>query len=663
VGGVSNSLVVLLLAAWFVATANSRGQPSFPTNGLYAHYPFHAGLRDESPAATNALALRTLWAADRRASVDSQSICFRRVVSTNDSYVRTNLAALLMAGPPLDEPTVSSFRYGNRYSISAWLKPDVGSEGVWFFSPRLGRSTLQRETNGWAISWSLDLKAETSPNSVESYIPQLDVSAAEFTAFAKAAGAPGPWHHLVLVEDKPGSIHDRSVPGSMSLYVDGRLAKAAQFPIHRGSLSFYRPLEMAFGCTVRWEPLPPRDPYASPPGYSGSIDDIRIYRRPLDAAEVRALYETERLPIASAHLLPGLAPGRLRLVTGIRPGSTFRFESSADLLKWAVHEPDAVAQPEGWVLDVPAVAPRSFFRLRDVRELMVDSPIILREPEPAVLPLGQPLTLGGAAAGEEPLQYRWLHKGTPVAGGVGPSLKIARTDRSHGGLYSLVVSNRLGVAQTRSVLVQIGVPPSVQSGPTDLTVLYPINPNNPGRRSIYMPPEYKVGRANSLQVVAAGDPPLSHFWRGDGILTTPGGPDLLVKLDRGPFTTSSSQIVPTDLSLGGPSIFQAVVTNLFGRATSQVATVTILGAPRITSEGPDLKVPVGGRGMLRVSVDGTPTFLCRWFRNGEAATEPVNFEVRKPGAVELQVSALGDYQFLAANAYGYVRSRIFKVTR
>ena len=670
-GGVSNSLVMLLLAAWFVAAASSRGQSGFLTNGLYAHYPFHAGVRDESPAGTNALAVRTLWAADRRASIDSRSVYFRRVVSTNADDVLTNLAALVFGGPPLGEPTATSFRYGHRYSLSAWLKPDLDCQGIWYLAAELGQSSIRRETNGWSISWTLGLKAEVSPNSVEWYVPQLDISAAEFASLAKAAGAAGPWHHLVLVEDKAGSILDRALPGSMSLYVDGRLAKTAQFTVHRASLARYRPLEFALGCQAGWTapPLPPSPPedrsvYTRPPGYSGLIDDVRVYSRPLTAAEVRALYDVERIPVASARLLPGAAPGWLRLVTGIRPGSTFRFETSTDLLKWVVQEPETYAGPEGLDLEFPVGGPRGFFRLREVRESVVDLPVIAREPEPVVRAIGQPVTLSAAAVGEEPLRYRWLRDGVPVVGGSGPSLQIPSVDRLHAGSYSLVVSNRFGLAQTRSVQLQVGLPPSIRSGPTDVTLLFPVNSGDLDRRYFYLPPEYKVGRTNSLQVSVTGDPPLSHFWRGDGILTTAGGPDLLVKVDRGPFATSPSGIVPTELPIGGPSFFQAIVTNLFGRATSQVATVRILGAPRITGEAPaELKLPVSGSVRIWVRFDGTPTFLCRWFRDGVNVSEPGPFEVLKPGEISLQVSVPGNYQFQAANDYGWIRSRFIKVIR
>lgn len=86
--------------------------------------------------------------------------------------------------------------------------------------------------------------------------------------------ADGKWHHVaaVVLKDDPPNLYD-----SVKLYVDGKPAK-----IHDIGLLDLWPLDTGDELDV-----------TIGRGFTGSIDEVRLYDRPLSAEEILALFETK----------------------------------------------------------------------------------------------------------------------------------------------------------------------------------------------------------------------------------------------------------------------------------------------------------------------------------------------------------------------------------
>ena len=695
-GGVRFVVTLLLLHVEFVCAG--LGQSLVSTNGLIAHFPFHNGARNESKVADNAILMRANWAADRRGSLDSRALYFRpgppMVLDSPRGDHSSMGFPLTISGPAVTNVSTFFRYYGRRFTLSAWLKPDEGCDGI-LMQSKVGNLSIKRTTNGWNVALS-----------TFSDRPGLGVTDSEFATISKQAGAPGPWHQLALVEDKEGSLTNKTLPGSLKLFVDGRLAKSVLISTnvlglssewHRGTNESF----WAFFGSAAWPnsvispdpgPIPPGAPTEPAwdtvsPAYAGLMDDLRIYDRALADAEVKALYESERTLAIMSRVVPELTAGRVRLLTGIRPGSEFRLESSTNLIQWGPQETTLLPREEGLGMEIATRDPKRFFRIRDIRESATDKPIIVTQPVRSVGIIGQDLSLEVKVSGETPMSYQWIRVpatgifagklgyGVPIAGATGAKLRFPNAERADTGLYCVAVSNRFSTNLTYSSIVRldIGLPPKILSGPADVDVMYKTDPSN--RKLWLSPPTFTKGNSRSLQVSATGDAPLGHEW-WEGPSTgeiwnpqrngQPGDVMWTYHQDAGPFTVSTSYMNPEVAYLNNGSCW-AVVTNLFGRATTDVAVLRFFAQPRILSESPDLSVPKGGSVKLLVDVFGTPKFFARWYRNGVELPSDIDNPVTPVESTTGHMAWVvpwtksGSYHAVVCNAWGCITSRTIKV--
>jgi sugar lactone lactonase YvrE len=78
-------------------------------------------------------------------------------------------------------------------------------------------------------------------------------------------------------------------------------------------------------------------------------------------------------------------------------------------------------------------------------------------PETLQVEVGDPIVLTVKANGTQPLLYQWMKNGQVIENETTSTLSIASAQPSHGGVYSVVVSNDIGdPAVSRSSLVQVG---------------------------------------------------------------------------------------------------------------------------------------------------------------------------------------------------------------
>jgi hypothetical protein len=168
------------------------------------------------------------------------------------------------------------------------------------------------------------------------------------------------------------------------------------------------------------------------------------------------------------------------------------------------------------------------------------SPTIVVQPRGQLVAAGQAVNLQAAASGEGVLSYQWQLNGTNLPGATAPSLLIASAQISSSGDYTLVVTNRLGLINSRLATVTVVEPVTILVQPVSQTV----------------PPGADV----TLSVAASGNPPPTFQWRLNGT-DIPGAvrPTLTV-----------SNVQPTD---GGN--YSVVVASVGGVVSSEIATLLV----------------------------------------------------------------------------------------
>jgi hypothetical protein len=124
---------------------------------------------------------------------------------------------------------------------------------------------------------------------------------------------------------------------------------------------------------------------------------------------------------------------------------------------------------------------------------------------------------------------------------------LTNVQMSQAGGYSVVVSNALAMATSQTATLTVtGGPPMVVTHPTNQTVA--------------------SGSSVTFGVNASGSAPLRYQWRRDVTAIT---------------DATNSILILTNVQLNQAGNYSVMVSNLFGVATSQTATLTVYRAPSL----------------------------------------------------------------------------------
>ncbi len=159
-----------------------------------------------------------------------------------------------------------------------------------------------------------------------------------------------------------------------------------------------------------------------------------------------------------------------------------------------------------------------------------------------------------------------------------------------------------------------------------------------GAPSIVVHPTNRVsfiGGSATLSVTATGAPPLFYRWIKDGV-AVPRGTNRLLNLINLVSTNAGD--------------YAAIVTNAYGSVTSQLASLTLTGAPpSISSQPVDRALCPGGRdSILVVQAGGSPPFTYQWNHNGVSVPNSNTNRFSVSG----NSANLGDYFVVVNNPYG-----------
>ena len=175
-------------------------------------------------------------------------------------------------------------------------------------------------------------------------------------------------------------------------------------------------------------------------------------------------------------------------------------------------------------------------------------PVIAQSPTNQTVAAGSYASFIVVADGTPELSYQWRYEGADLSGQTGNSLALLNVQPTNAGNYSVLVSNAYGsVTSSIATLTVLTYPPTITSQPQD--------------RSIY------VGQAATFAVTATGTAPLRYYWSQNGS-----------NLPNAISATLNLANVQTNAA----GLYQVIVSNAFGVATSRLAQLTVLLPPPCT---------------------------------------------------------------------------------
>ncbi len=225
-----------------------------------------------------------------------------------------------------------------------------------------------------------------------------------------------------------------------------------------------------------------------------------------------------------------------------------------------------------------SIGSASVFRI----QYLPATPAITVNPSGQTIAQGQPVTFNVSATGNAPLSYQWERNTVNIAGANSSSFTIASTSLAdNGARFRCVVTNGFGTATSNDATLTVTAPPNISTNPLDQTVTQ--------------------GQPATFNVSATGSTPLSYQWERNTV-------------NIAGANSSSFTIASTSLADNGAR-FRCVVTNGFGTATSNEATLTVTAPPNISTNPLDQTVTQGQPATFNVSATGSTPLSYQWQRN------------------------------------------------
>ncbi len=265
---------------------------------------------------------------------------------------------------------------------------------------------------------------------------------------------------------------------------------------------------------------------------------------------------------------------------------------------------------------------------------------LLFKPGITLHPVDQAILVGGSVSftvdgsGTAPLTYQWYKGVTPILAATNLTLQLTNLQAADADGYLAVASNPYGSATSSVAVLTVLLPPAITLNPTNQSVVQ--------------------GGATSLASAASGTAPLAYQWFRSVI-----GNQLSVISGA-----TNSQYAITNSQAGDAGNYVVVVTNLYGSATSAVATLTVLLPPTITLNPTNQSAVLGGNVSFVAAVSGTAPFAYQWYKSVisnplSVISGATNSAYSLPTAAALDA---GDYQLVVTNLYGAATSSVATLT-
>lgn len=237
---------------------------------------------------------------------------------------------------------------------------------------------------------------------------------------------------------------------------------------------------------------------------------------------------------------------------------------------------------------------------------------------------GQTATFSVVAGGIAPFTYQWRKDGVNLSdsadyqGTTTDTLQVLQLTTASTGAYDVVVRNGSGSVTSAAALFTIGASPGFPTQPASLT-------RNPGESATF-------------EVVVTGAQPMTYQWRRDGVPLA---------------GATGATLTVANLRCDERAVFDVIVANPCGSATSAPATLTVRGVPVIVTPPAHATAKPGESTTFGVVADGAPPFSYQWRKDGVPLAGQTGATLTVPN---VQRSDRGWFEVVVANACGSATS-------
>lgn len=253
-------------------------------------------------------------------------------------------------------------------------------------------------------------------------------------------------------------------------------------------------------------------------------------------------------------------------------------------------------------------------------------------PTDAVVVSNANITLRTAVVGTAPISFQWLRDALPLTGETNLILNLTNFLPVNAGAYQLVASNGFGAVTSAVANINLAAAPAITVQP----------PASLGTTN---------GGSVTLSVGVNGSAPLRFQWQKDGFAQ---------------FGLTNNPYVISNLTAGLTGNWRLVVSNLYGRATSDVVNVQIGTPPSFFSAPGNQTLNGLGDVSMQAIAGGSSSFplIFRWYQNSELVfTWVTNNNLGSKYVISNAVPTNGGmYQVVISNFVGSVTSAPFTVT-
>lgn len=252
------------------------------------------------------------------------------------------------------------------------------------------------------------------------------------------------------------------------------------------------------------------------------------------------------------------------------------------------------------------------------------APTVVTQPSAATVTAGNTATFAVGVDGTGPFTFQWRRDGANIVGATSAVITLNNVALPNAGAYSVVVSNSAGTIVSSNAILSVAegsgaLPPGITTQPATLII--------------------PAGGSGFMAVGATGSGPLSYQWSFNGT-AIPGATLPVLSL--------------TSVSGANVGNYTVTVTNSLASATSQVASVILLGAPAITQQPAAVTAVEGSTATFNVTADGS-ALRYQWLLNGQFISGADQASYTTPMLVSANSGAV--YSVIVYNSAGLVASQ------
>lgn len=252
----------------------------------------------------------------------------------------------------------------------------------------------------------------------------------------------------------------------------------------------------------------------------------------------------------------------------------------------------------------------SFVRVR----VLPVKPVIVTNPDSTTVAASAMALFNVVAVGSEPMAYQWYFNQQSIRGATSSQLWVTNAQTSRAGTYHVIVSNFKGSTTSKTAKLKVlPSPPAFVAQPESVTLVY--------------------GSKWVLSSQALGSEPMRYQWHFKG---------------RPLQSKIGMQLTLPSVTSASAGDYYVIATNIYGRATSTVAQVTVNVPPRPARLLNNQVVRTGQKVVLSFAARGDAPLTYSWQLNGS----PISYTNPVLVITNIQIKQAGYYQVTASNAFG-----------